>query len=108
MTNIYKGSLLGHRTGEAGEEDEFNNNLSGQQGVPVVLKILNQNLEELSLVSFVIFGWYYTKMYWWLLLFHHPFNFSSLGIYWNCKYHEQGIPQSRGAGPWPVSQSTGT
>lgn len=56
MTNIYKGSLLGHRTGEAGEADESNNNFSGQRGTPVVLKILNQNHEELSLVSFVIFG----------------------------------------------------
>lgn len=55
-TNIYTGSLLVHKTGDGDEEGEFNNNFSGRLRIPVVLKILNQNLEELSLVSFVIFG----------------------------------------------------
>ncbi|XP_011602398.2 non-receptor tyrosine-protein kinase TYK2 [Takifugu rubripes] len=49
ITNIYRGLLLVHGGGDNGEEDKFNNNASSQTGIPVVLKILNPNHDELSL-----------------------------------------------------------
>lgn len=45
-----------HGGADNGEEEEFNNNSSGRTETPVVLKILNQDHDQLSLVSFVIFG----------------------------------------------------
>lgn len=50
-----------HGGGDDGEEDEFNNNSSGRAETPVVLKILNQDHDQLSLVSFVIFGLHSNK-----------------------------------------------
>lgn len=44
-----------HGGGDNGEEDEFNNNSSGRTKTPVVLKILNQDHDQLSLVSFGFF-----------------------------------------------------
>lgn len=61
MTNIYRGSLLVHGGGDNGEEDKFNNNPSSQKEIPVVLKILNQNHDELSLVSFWFLDYTATK-----------------------------------------------
>lgn len=82
MTNIYRGSFLVHGGGDNGEEDKFNNNSSSQKEIPVVLKILNQNHDELSLVSFWFLDYTATKkIYWWFIFSHHPFNFSFLDLY---------------------------
>lgn len=54
-TNIYAGSLL-VRGGDSVEDDEFNNNSSANNRIPVILKILDQSQKDFALVRHAIFA----------------------------------------------------
>ncbi|XP_029293114.1 non-receptor tyrosine-protein kinase TYK2 isoform X2 [Cottoperca gobio] len=48
-TNIYLGLLLVRGGGEDDEDEEFNNNSTDRKGIPVVLKILDQNDKDIDM-----------------------------------------------------------
>lgn len=55
-TNIFSAKLLVQGDGDSDDDDEFNDNPISCKGIPVVLKILDQEHKDIALVCFVFFA----------------------------------------------------
>lgn len=55
-TNIFSAQLLVQGDGDSDDDDEFNNDPISCKGIPVVLKILDQEHKDIALVCFVFFA----------------------------------------------------